>query len=229
MRHLKHLLLGLAAGVSIAFGGMVNIMCRYYGHPIAGSFLFAVGLFLICICGFYLFTGRIGHALDKEKNKHNILDFILMYVGNFIGAAGTGLLLSLCISDEVSSFAHTYVGHKLVDVGNGNGQQFYQMMIMAFFCGVLVYLAVHLFNHEKLHPVVRVLGLILCVGTFVVCGFEHCIADMFYFGIIRVYFSSLQGNLWLSILLGSIFNALGAICTWLLFKFAAKTTQKVEN
>lgn len=229
MRAIRSLLLGVAAGVCIGFGGMVNVMCRSYGEPILGAYLFPIGLLLICVFGFYLFTGRIGLVLDKEKNKCTFLDFVMMYIGNFIGAAGLGLLLSLTLSESTDSYARSYIEHKLVNVGNGVGQEFYQMMIMAFLCGILVYIAIALFNHEKLHPSVRVIGLILAVGTFVITGCEHCIADMFYFGLIRSYFSVHIGNALLSILLGSTFNAIGALATWGLFKFIAKTASNPEN
>ena len=49
--------------------------------------------------------------------------------------------------------------------------------IRAVFCGVLMYLAVQIFK-EKKTPI----GIIFCIPVFILSGFEHSIADMFYFG-----------------------------------------------
>ena len=57
------------------------------------------------------------------------------------------------------------------------GQSFMGTFIRAVFCGVLMYLAVQIFK-EKKTPI----GIIFCIPVFILSGFEHSIADMFYFG-----------------------------------------------
>ena len=213
MKILKEFILSVAAGICIAFGGLLNLTCISLGNKIAGSFLFSVGLLLICLCGFNLFTGKVGYFLEKRPKSSYLLDLLIFYVGNFIGAFGTGFLLSkttLCeAKSEFYKVATNVATHKLVD-----GNNWLSMLILAIFCGVLVFLAVDLYKREKLHPVVRVLCVILCIGTFVLAGFEHCIADMFYFGISGQLFINAPGAL-LSILLGSTGNIIGAILTYL--------------
>jgi len=49
--------------------------------------------------------------------------------------------------------------------------------IRGFFCGILMYLAVSIYKEKN-----SVLGILFCVPVFILCGFEHSIADMFYLG-----------------------------------------------
>ncbi len=50
-----------------------------------------------------------------------------------------------------------------------------QALAKAFFCGILMYLAVSVFK-EKKTPI----GIVFCIPVFILSGFEHSIADMFY-------------------------------------------------
>ena len=96
---------------------------------------------------------------------------------------------------------------RMIDLGYG-GSVFTNQFGSSFFCGVLVYLAVH-FWKKKWHFIIRTLILVLCVFLFVYFGFEHCIANMWYFSF---------GNAWnsqslVNILVVTIGNSLGALLT----------------
>lgn len=56
-------------------------------------------------------------------------------------------------------------------------QTFLISFIRAIFCGLLMYTAAEIFKEKK-----TPLGIIFCIPVFILCGFEHSIADMFYFG-----------------------------------------------
>ena len=50
-------------------------------------------------------------------------------------------------------------------------------LIKGIFCGVLMYMAVSIYrDHNK-----NIAGILFCIPVFILCGFEHSIADMFYF------------------------------------------------
>jgi formate/nitrite transporter FocA (FNT family) len=55
----------------------------------------------------------------------------------------------------------------------------YSILILSFFCGILIYLGVDVYRHSQ-NNVSKVLAIILCVYTFIASGYEHCIANMFY-------------------------------------------------
>ena len=50
------------------------------------------------------------------------------------------------------------------------------VIINAFLCGVLMYIAVYIYKEKK-----TIAGILFCVPTFIICGFEHVIADVYYF------------------------------------------------
>jgi formate/nitrite transporter FocA (FNT family) len=223
MRRLKDFLLAIAAGICIAFGGAINLVCVNAGLKVVGGLLFSVGLLVICLFGFNLFTGKVGYLFEQPSKKTYLLDLLVFYVGNFVGAVGTGLLLRLTSFNSVLTETVRHVcEHKLVQpLFEANTydsyQRWYGMLILAFFCGFIVFLAVDLFKRENIHPVLRCIGLILLIGTFVISGFEHCIADMFYLSVSGLFFdSTLAAGAWLSIIFGSSGNILGAFAAYLL-------------
>ena len=223
MKNLRLFLLSIAAGVCIGFGGLINLTCIANELKVLGGILFSVGLFLICVFGFKLFTGQVGYFFEKENKFEFFEQLGIFYIGNLIGAVGFGYLLrltGLLDNTALNTAAEMVAEHKLVDLGNGVGQTWYSMLILAFFCGALVFLAVDGFNNAKLHPFVRTLVLFFCVSVFVVCGFEHCIADMFYLGFAGTFTTIAFPNALVSIFLGSTGNILGAFATYFVVKIA---------
>ena len=231
MRHLKSFLFAVAAGFCIGLGGMLNLVCRSYGLEVLGGIIFSVGLLLICLFSFNLFTGKVGYLFEQKNKLSYLLDLLIYYVGNFVGAVGFGTTMRFVssVSNEDSALykAATSLGeHKLCQLGNGaHGEPWYALFVLSIFCGVLVFFAVELFKRETSSPLVKVVGIFVCVGGFVVSGFEHCIADMFYLSISGCLFNNVAGSL-LSILLGSSGNILGAFVAWYLLNYLGKKEYK---
>lgn len=226
MKFLKPFLLSIAAGVSIGIGGLLNIVCIANDLKILGGILFSLGLFTICIFGFKLFTGQVGYLFSKDKKLEFLGQLGIFYLGNFIGAFGFGYLLRITAiaSPEIMLVAEELAIHKLayfpIGTAGSVGQPFYSVFLLAIFCGLLVFFAVDLFRREKIHPVVRMLGLIFFVGGFVICGFEHCIADMFYLAFANTMGLGYVGETLLSILFGSSGNIVGAFAGYFIVKLA---------
>lgn len=218
MKHLKSVILGIFAGMAISFGGLINLICISQGHRLLGNILFGVGLLIVCSFGLFLFTGKIGYVFDNKKDY--LLTLLEMYVGNLLGALAIGYGLRLANSgglDLAIETAETIASKKLVlDPG---GSSWYGMLINGFLCGILVYLAVDAFKNELFHPVLRIFILLLCVATFVIAGFEHCIANMFYFGFSNTYASAF-GDTVLSLFICTVGNSLGTIALNEGLKFA---------
>ena len=60
------------------------------------------------------------------------------------------------------------------------------LFILAIFCNILIYIAVENYNCNP-QEVGRYLAMFLGVVVFIFCGFEHCVADMFYFSLADVW------------------------------------------
>ena len=155
----------IGAGIMITIGGSVFLACdsRY-----VGAVLFSVALLCICYLGHYLFTGKIGYLVDDHSGKN----IAYLIVGLLINLAVTfllGMLIRVALP-ALGETAETLCTAKL-------NQSFLNTFIRACFCGVLMFAAVEIFK-EKKTPV----GIIFCIPVFILSGFEHSIADMFYFG-----------------------------------------------
>ena len=60
------------------------------------------------------------------------------------------------------------------------------ILILSFFCGMLMYIAVNGYKTIS-DNVGKNIVLFLCVVVFILCGFEHCIANMYYFSIANMW------------------------------------------
>ena len=167
---LSKILSGISAGVLISIGGTVFLSCE---NKYIGAILFTVALLCICIKGYSLFTGKIGFIPEKHgKEEFSVLFFGLL--GNFIATLVCGLAISYALPNA-AAVANTICNAKLT-------QEIPQTFIRAIFCGILMYLAVSIYRDSK-----TPIGIIFCIPVFILSGFEHSIADMFYFAAGSVY------------------------------------------
>lgn len=149
------------AGIMIGLGGCVFLHCD---NQYIGAFLFSFGLLSILNLEGLLYTGRIGFfEFHKDEMRDQALQYTIILCGNMIGALLTGLL-TLNLSSIV-----------FLDKLN---KSYLELFISSFFCGVLMYLAVELYKKKS-----NSLYVIMPIMIFILCGFDHCIANMYYFAI----------------------------------------------
>lgn len=171
----RTLLLAVAAGFCIGVGGIVSLMQE---NKIAGAFLFAVGLLTILIFKLNLFTGMVGYLSDRlfERNWGYLITLVTVWIGNFIGTAlAAGLIRPTRIGDAIAAKALASVQIKIADA-------WYSLLILGIFCGLLMYIAVDTYKKnigEK--DFLCCIAVFMGVMVFILAGFEHSIADMFYF------------------------------------------------
>ncbi len=162
---LKNFVNSICAGILISIGGSVFLACE---NRTVGAVLFSVALLCICYRSYYLFTGKVGYL--PESHKAN--DFAALAVG-LAGNLITTFLLGMLIRAAMPALgetAATLCAKKL-------DQAFWQTLVRAVFCGFLMYLAVSIFRDKK-----TPIGILFGIPVFILSGFEHSIADMFYFG-----------------------------------------------
>lgn len=192
---MKCLVKSIIAGVMIGIGGTVYLSVE---NKVVGSVLFAIGLFAIVVYGFNLYTGKIGYLVTNFNFKY-IKELVITLVGNFIGTFFVGFILRYTrIYSLISEKAKALVDIKLDD-------NIISILILSFFCGILMYFAVN--SYKELKDVGRYIAIFLGVIVFILCGFEHCVANMYYFS---VSFSwCLNGFLYLLIMI--LGNSLGGM------------------
>ncbi len=155
-------------GVAIAVGGTVYLSC---GNKYLGAFLFGTGLFVILSFGFNLFTGKVGYAVEREPVYLGELGII--WLGNFAGAAVSAFLI---LQTRIAGIGDK--AKELSDIKLSDG--LLSIFILAFFCGILMFIAAD-GNKNIKNPVGQILAIFLPVVVFIISGFEHCIANMYYF------------------------------------------------
>lgn len=173
-KYLDFFVKGIYAGVMIGIGGTIFLSVQ---NTIIGSFLFSIGLLMICMYGMNLYTGKVGYALINKLNY--IYELLLSLLGNFVGTFIVARLILLTRFSDISKRALTMSNLKLND-------NLLSIFILAFFCGILMYLAVN--NYKKAaNEIGKYVGIFMCVMVFILCGFEHCVANMYYFSIANVW------------------------------------------
>ena len=212
MRYLKVLLLGFMAGVMIAFGGLTNVTLISRNLALAGNLLFVLGLLGICFFSFNLYTGKVGYVFNNKPSF--LLDLLLMYIGNFIGSFTIGYLIR--VTSLYTSLDETIMTI-VINKTNIGGTNLLSLFILSLLCGILVFLSVELYKRE-IYPLFKVVGIFLFISCFVICGFEHCIANMFYFALSNSYFVYPLGS-FLNLLIVTIGNSIGAILIYFIFYF----------
>lgn len=168
---LSRFFLGVLAGMMIGIGGCVSLSCD---NKYVGALLFSLGLFAIIQFGFGLFTGKVGY-IPLRKPRY-LLECLLTLLGNAFGTFIDAFLINFTrIAPALREKAAASVETKL-------GDSVPSMFILAVFCGMLMFLAVEnaRISREEGGHTEKVVGTMICIVVFIICGFNHCIADMFY-------------------------------------------------
>lgn len=157
------------AGFYIGIG-----VVAYYMIPdkLFGSIFFAVGILLVSFFFNMLFT-RVSPLFPFKE--YNVYDMVIAFVGNFIGAAICALLINSTRLKEsiLSNLIHT-VEKKI-------GDNLLSQLIMAIFCAVLVGYAVIISKYYFDKKGIVIFMYVFLVAAFVVIGFDHVVANMFYY------------------------------------------------
>lgn len=169
---------GLLAGIMIAVGGTVFLACFGDGSMVnktIGAFFFSIALLSICYKGYSLYTGKIGFIPEKhDREAFSVLLWGLL--GNLIATVALGYALRAAIP-AIGGVAEVLCTARLT-------QEWWQTLIRGIFCGILMYMAVSIYRDKQ-----TISGILFCVPVFILAGFEHSVANMFYFGAAGMFFS----------------------------------------
>lgn len=155
---------------------MVSIGCAVFlacEQKVVGSILFTIALLVICFRGYSLYTGKIG-LMPFSHKKEDFSVLLLGLLGNAIGMIVFGLLISVALP-ALKEKAIVICTAKLT-------QDWYQTIIRGLFCGVLMFIAVYVYKENK-----SIVAILFAIPTFILCGFEHSIADIGYFAIANMF------------------------------------------
>ena len=185
----------ILAGLCVSFGGMAFLSLE---NRVMGAAAFTIGLFVICTFGFHLFTGKVCYALQNDRSY--AFNLPLIWIGNLIG---TGLAAG-CAGLTRAAPALREKAAALCQVKLNDG--LLSLFLLGLLCNIFIYIAVEGYRSNP-HEVGKYLSLFFGVMVFILCGTEHCVADMFYFWMAGLW----TGRAVLAIVVISLGNAVGGI------------------
>ena len=182
----KLLVLGVLAGFLIGMGAMVtNTAGHALTNPsvakIVSGLLFPFGLIMVILTGAELFTGNCLITISVMEKKVNWLgmlrNWFYVYLGNFIGSVLLAMAAAYSGPMNLNSNAVAVYTMKVAAVKCA--LTFGNAVVLGILCNVLVCIAVAMSLMSKTTGG-RALGAYLPIAFFVIAGFEHSVANMYY-------------------------------------------------
>lgn len=215
---LRLLILGFFAGLLIALAALASTIASMnltknpdtYGlGKLLQGFVFSGGLIMVILGGTELFTGNslmlIGLLEKKITIKGLLKNWSLVLLGNLLGAL---FLATVCHFAGIYSAGSGLLGTTLASISATKcSLSFLPALLLGLLCNFLVCLAVF-FAFASTSTTGKFLACIVPVTFFVMCGFEHSVANFFYipagfFASSTVDFAGFFSNI-LPVLLGNI-------------------------
>ena len=172
------------AGIFIAFGAVGSqVMNLVTESSYAGAFIFPVGLILVISTGSELFTGDClmvtAYADKKISLKQLLSTWGIVYIGNFLGSLIMASAICGCGLASISA-GDTVLSELMVKAAAAKtAMPVSDLIIRGILCNFLVCTAVIIAGKAESLPG-KALAAYLPVMLFVLCRFEHSIANIFF-------------------------------------------------
>ena len=184
------------AGIAISIGGIAFLVSGQ-------AWTFPIGLFMVCLFELDLFTGKV----STVERLSRVPDLIIMVISNMFAAMLMG---------EVMRYAKPQIVDAAVEICTRKVGEGFALVPLAILCNVMIYTAVYSYNNRR--SAVRMFGLFFATFIFVLCGFEHCVANMYYFSMAGMWSWKTLG--WVLVMTAG--NSVGGVIFPLLRKIQRK-------
>lgn len=182
------LVLSVLAGAFISFGAIfaTTVSAGAVGMPygvvrLLVGLVFSTGLIMVIIGGAELFTGSniivMAWASGKVTTRAILLNWVLSFAGNFVGAMATAALM---FYSTQYTFGGGAVGLTALTTASAKTSlAFIPALTLGIMCNALVCLAVWMCFSARSN-IDRVVTVIPPIAVFAAAGFEHCIANIYF-------------------------------------------------
>ena len=145
------------------------------------GFAFSLGLILVVVGGAELFTGNnlivMAWANGKVSGLALLRNWLIVYIGNFVGSIGTVIFMFLA---RQHTFGTSAMGITALRIGVAKVDlTFIQAIALGILCNALVCMAVWL-TYSARSTADKIVAIIFPITAFVAAGFEHSIANMYF-------------------------------------------------
>lgn len=173
----RMLLLGALAGAFIAFAGVAASVGGALGGKLASATIFPIGLTMVLLAGSELFTGNCLFLMPLLRRNitagHMLRNWVAVYLGNLLGSVAVAFLVVQC--GALDGIAEAAVAAAVTKAALPFGVA----LLRGVLCNFLVCLAVWMaFCAQSAGG--KVVSLFGPIFLFVLCGFEHSVANMYY-------------------------------------------------
>ena len=180
-------MMAIVAGGGIGFGALYYTIVAsdptlsFATARIAGGLVFSLGLMLVLVGGAELFTGNnlivMAWASGKVSTGTMLRNWVIVWVGNFIGALG---LIVLVYYSHHLDMNEGRIGLSVLNTAAGKIRpDWVTLFFKGILCNVLVCAAVWL-AYAGRSVTDKTVAVILPVSAFIAAGFEHCVANMYF-------------------------------------------------
>ena len=189
MSTVRTLALSVLAGAFIALGAIfaTSALAGAAGEVAFGvarvlaGLVFSLGLILVVVAGAELFTGNnlivMAWAERRVPTRWLLRNWSLVYLGNFVGALGTVIIVFAGGQYELGDGA---MGESALAIANAkSGLGFGRALALGIMCNALVCLAIWL-TYSARSVTDKILAILFPITAFVAAGFEHSIANMYF-------------------------------------------------
>ena len=178
---MRAIMAGFFIVVAMIFSNVVGNVFSGAEEPAWGKFLgalvFSIAVLLISLVGGELFTGNnlvmAFGAFDKKISWGDAAKvWVVSYIGNFVGCLILSLIFVWAGASGTADYFAGFIGNKLAIPA---GQMFFRAVLCNFFVCLGVLCGIKLKSEAA-----KFLMIVMCISGFVVSGFEHCVANMYY-------------------------------------------------
>ena len=184
--------LAVLAGAFIAMGAIFStaVTAGTEGYlpfgvvKLLGGLAFCLGLILVVVAGAELFTGNnlivMAYASGKITTRQILQGWLIVYIGNFIGAVATA---SIVVCSQHYMYGKAAIGLNALSIATAKCQlSFLQGLMLGILCNALVCLAIWL-TYSARSTTDKILAIIFPITAFVTAGFEHSVANMYFISV----------------------------------------------
>ncbi|HEX5611022.1 MAG TPA: formate/nitrite transporter family protein [Burkholderiales bacterium] len=242
---LSLVMLGVLAGAFIGLGSLFYVIVAsdptlgFAAQRVLGGAVFSLGLLLVVVAGAELFTGNnllaMAWAHGLLSTRDVLANWIVVCAANFVGAAGLALLVFLSGHAEMNG---GLIGKTYVAIAHAKSElPFWTAFFRGALCNVLVCMAVWMTLAGR-SVVDKFLAVLMPIAAFVAAGFEHSIANMYFFPLATMLEAAAGepvqvGWLWtnlLPVIAGNIFggSVMVALVYYVVYRRGAPTARADE-
>ena len=242
-------LLGMLAGAFIGLGALYYTLVAsdatlgFAASRVGGGLCFSLGMLLVVIAGAELFTGNnllaMAWADGRISGWEVLRNWLVVCLANFVGAAGLALMVYLSGHWQMNAGA---VGATYLRIAAAKAQlPVLEAFFLGMLCNILVCMAVWM-SYAGRSVIDKFIAIALPISAFVAAGFEHSIANMYFFplalllkwqglalpaGADAISVTAMLGNL-VSVIAGNIIggSALVALVYWTIYLRGRPKAQK---